>query len=53
MDNKQILEDGYNCFYSKQDDMNLYNYNHKINNIVSSFMISVLLEHNGKIMIFD
>lgn len=48
MVNKQISEAGYNCFYTKQDDINLYNYIHKINNINSSFMISGLLDHNGK-----
>ena len=46
--NKQISEAGYNNFYYKQDDINLYEYLHNVNNIGSSFVISGVLEHGGK-----
>lgn len=45
---KQISEAGYNNFYYQEDDMNLYNYCHSINQIGSTFMISGVLEHGGK-----
>lgn len=45
---KQISEAGYNAYYSKKDDMLLYDYLKKIDFIGSSFMVSGLLEHNDK-----
>jgi DNA adenine methylase Dam len=45
---KQISEAGYNNFYYKQDDINLYKYCKMINDIGSSFMISGVLEHGGQ-----
>lgn len=45
--NKQISEAGYNNFYYQQDDKNLYEYCHRINQIGSTFMVSGVLEHNG------
>jgi DNA adenine methylase Dam len=47
MGNKQISEAGYNNFYYKEDDLNLYNYCHKINDMGSSFMISGVIQHGG------
>jgi site-specific DNA-adenine methylase len=47
MSNKQISEAGYNNFYYKEDDLNLYNYCHKINDMGSSFMISGVIQHGG------
>ena len=43
-------EAGYNCYYESQDDKDLYEYIHKINENGSTFMISgVIGEHkNGK-----
>jgi site-specific DNA-adenine methylase len=46
--NKQISEAGYNNFYHQKDDLNLYQFCHKINEIGSSFMISGVLEHGGQ-----
>lgn len=46
--NKQISEAGYNNFYYKQDDINLYEYCKMINDLGSSFMISGVLEHGGQ-----
>lgn len=46
--NKQISEAGYNAYYSKEDDLYLYEYIKDIDRVNSSFMISGLLEHNGK-----
>lgn len=46
--NKQISEAGYNAFYKKQDDIDLYNYILDLNKNNHSFMISGLLEHDGK-----
>ncbi len=48
MGNTQISEAGYNNFYTKQNDIDLYNYCLKVNEIKSSFMISGVLEHGGK-----
>lgn len=48
IDNRQISEAGYNNFYYKDDDINLYNFCHKINQIDSTFMISGVIEHGGK-----
>ena len=45
--NKQISEAGYNAYYSKMDDLYLYQYIIDIHRMNSSFMISGLLEHNG------
>jgi adenine-specific DNA-methyltransferase len=45
---KQISEAGYNAYYSAVDDMVLFEYLRKIDEIGSQFMISGLLEHNGK-----
>lgn len=47
--NKQISEAGYNNFYYKQDDINLYHFCHNINKVGSTFMISGVLEHGGKV----
>lgn len=48
MSNEQISEAGYNSFYYKDDDLNLYKYCHKINEIGSTFMISGVLHHGDK-----
>lgn len=45
---KQISSAGYNCFYYQEDDINLYNYCHKINNNGSTFMISGVLKHGNE-----
>ena len=37
MGNKQISEAGYNAYYRKDDDLRLYDYIHKINDIGSTF----------------
>jgi len=44
----QISEAGYNNFYYKEDDLNLYEYCKNIDKIGSSFMISGVLTHGGK-----
>lgn len=49
MGNDQISEAGYNNFYYKEDDLNLYNYCHEIDKIGSTFMISGVLYHGDKI----
>lgn len=46
--NKQISEAGYNSFYYKQDDINLYNLCHNINKNGLTFVLSGVLEHNNK-----
>lgn len=46
--NNQISEAGYNCYYNKKDDEMLYDYVHRINKVGSTFLMSGLLEHNGK-----
>lgn len=46
--NKQISEAGYNCFWKKDDDINLYNYILELNKNNHSFMVSGLLEHNNE-----
>jgi DNA adenine methylase Dam len=48
MGNKQISEAGYNCYWSKEDEINLYNKVKNIHNSGSSFMISGVLEHGGE-----
>jgi len=45
---KQISEAGYNAYYKQEDDVNLYNYIKNINKNGSSFVVSGLLEHDGK-----
>jgi DNA adenine methylase Dam len=46
--NKQISEAGYNSTYKKEDDIQLYNYCKELHKNGSSFMLSGLLEHDGK-----
>lgn len=46
---KQISEAGYNAFWKKEDDLNLYNYIKMIDKKGSSFMVSGVLEHDGKV----
>lgn len=46
--NKQISEAGYNCFWKMEDDIILYNYILELNKNNHSFMVSGLLEHDGK-----
>lgn len=48
MGNTQISEAGYNNYYNKQDDIDLRDYLHKIDEIGSTFMISGMLEHDNK-----
>lgn len=48
IDNKQISEAGYNCYYLQSDDIKLYDYLKKIDDMGSSFMISGVLHHGGK-----
>lgn len=48
MGNKQISEAGYNAYYKKSDDEALYNYVHKINDVGATFLMSGVLEHDGK-----
>jgi site-specific DNA-adenine methylase len=45
---KQISEAGYNAYYSIKNDIELYYYLKTINLYGSSWMMSGLLEHNGK-----
>ena len=45
--NKQISEAGYNCYFKKEDDIALYNYILNLDKQGHSFMVSGLLEHNG------
>jgi DNA adenine methylase Dam len=46
--NKKISEAGYNAYFNKEDDLKLYNYIIELNNQKHSFMLSGLLEHDGK-----
>lgn len=46
--NNMISEAGYNTTYKKEDDIKLYNYIHELHKNNSSFMLSGLLEHDGK-----
>lgn len=46
--NDQITDAGYNRYYKKEDDIKLYNYCLKLNENGHSFMVSGLLEHDGK-----
>jgi DNA adenine methylase Dam len=45
--NRQISEAGYNNFYYKENDIKLYEFCNKINEIGSTFVISGVLEHGG------
>jgi len=45
---KQISEAGYNNFYFKQDDINLYNFCHHVNEFESTFILSGVLQHGGQ-----
>lgn len=45
---KQISEAGYNAFWKEDDDKKLYEFIHNINNEGASFMVSGVLEHDGK-----
>lgn len=45
---KQISEAGYNNFWKEDDDKKLYEYIKQINQQGSSFMVSGVLEHDGK-----
>jgi DNA adenine methylase Dam len=45
--NKQISEAGYNNFYYRENDIKLYEFCNKINEIGSTFVISGVLEHGG------
>lgn len=44
---KQISEAGYNCYWKQEDDVKLYEYLKKIDELGSSFMVSGVLRHNG------
>ena len=46
---KQISEAGYNAFWKEDDDKRLYEYLHLINKSGSSFMVSGVLKHDGKV----
>ena len=46
---KQISEAGYNAFWKEDDDKRLYEYIKQINQKGSSFMVSGVLEHDGKL----
>lgn len=48
MSNNQISEGGYNVIYKKEDDIKLYEYIKKLDKEGHSFMLSGLLEHDGK-----
>lgn len=48
MGNKQISEAGYNAFYEKEDDLKLFEYILNLDKNNHSFMLSGLLEHDGK-----
>ena len=48
MGNKQISEAGYNAFYEKEDDIKLLEYIIDLDKNKHSFMVSGLLEHDGK-----
>lgn len=46
--NKKISEAGYSGYFNKEDDIKLYNYIINLNKNGHSFMLSGLLEHDGK-----
>ena len=48
MGNKQISQAGYNAFYSKQNDIDLYEYFNIMNDKGHSLMVSGVLEHKGE-----
>lgn len=45
---KQISEAGYNAFWKEDDDIKLYHYIHAINDKEASFMVSGVLDHDGR-----
>jgi len=47
--NKQISESGYNNLWTKEHDVKLYEYIHKLEQNKSSFVLSGVLEHNGNV----
>jgi adenine-specific DNA-methyltransferase len=47
--NIQISEAGYNIIWKQEDDIKLYEYCLKLNDNKSSFMMSGVLSHNGKL----
>jgi hypothetical protein len=44
--NKKIAEAGYNSYYSKEDDIKLYEYCKNIDKLKSSFVLSGVLKHD-------
>lgn len=46
---KQISEAGYNAFWKENDDMKLYHFIHAINDKEASFMVSGVLNHDGRV----
>lgn len=44
---KAISEAGYNCYFSSNDDLNLYEYVKELDKIGASFVLSGVLKHNG------
>ena len=48
MGKKQISEAGYNAFWKEDDDLKLYQFINRINEEGSSFMVSGVLNHDGK-----
>jgi site-specific DNA-adenine methylase len=46
---KQISEAGYNAFWKEDDDIKLYEYILNIHKMNSSFMVSGVLNHDGKV----
>lgn len=47
MNGKQLSEAGYNNFWTKNHEIELYNYCNKLNDKGASFILSGVLEHNG------
>jgi len=45
---KQISEAGYNAFWKEDDDIKLYEFIQEINKEGASFMVSGVLQHDGK-----
>lgn len=45
---KQISEAGYNAFWKEDDDKKLYEFIHNINKEGASFMVSGVIQHDGK-----
>lgn len=46
--NKQLSEAGYNCYWKKENEIALYEYVLKINNLSHSFSLSSVYKHNNK-----